>query len=105
MEDMKTDMAGAAAVIAAMSLVPEIAPPFPVHGYFGACEHLPSGTAYKPGDALVGRHGLSVEELNTHAEARLLLGHVLAWAAADEPAAISDLADLTRPILGPPRRR
>jgi leucyl aminopeptidase len=99
MEDMKTDMAGAAAVIAAMSLVPEIAPPFPVHGYFGACENLPSGTAYKPGDVLVGRNGVSVEVLNTDAEGRLVLGDVLAWAAEDKPAAIVDLATLTGAIL------
>src|SRR6266852_5220143 len=99
MEDMKTDMAGAAAVIAAMSLVPEIAPLFPVHGYFGACENLPSGTAYKPGDVLVGRNGVSVEVLNTDAEGRLVLGDVLAWAAEAEPAAIVDLATLTGAIL------
>ena len=99
MEDMKTDMAGAAAVIAAMSLVRAIAPPFPVHGYFGACENLPSGTAYKPGDVLVARNGVSVEVLNTDAEGRLVLGDVLAWAAEEEPAAMIDLATLTGAIL------
>jgi len=99
MEDMKTDMAGAAAVIAAMSLVPEIAPPFPVHGFFGACENLPSGSAYKPGDVLVGRNGVSVEVLNTDAEGRLVLGDVLAWAAEREPAAMVDLATLTGAIM------
>ena len=99
MEDMKTDMAGAAAVIAAMSLVAEIEPPFPVHGFFGACENLPSGTAYKPGDVLVGRNGVSVEVLNTDAEGRLVLGDVLAWAAEREPAAMVDLATLTGAIL------
>jgi leucyl aminopeptidase len=99
MEDMKTDMAGAAAVIAAMSLVPEIAPPFPVHGFFGACENLPSGTAYKPGDVLVGRNGVSVEVLNTDAEGRLVLGDILAWAAEREPAALVDLATLTGAIM------
>ena len=99
MENMKTDMAGAAAVIAAMSVVPEIAPPFPVHGFFGACENLPSGTAYKPGDVLVGRNGVSVEVLNTDAEGRLVLGDVLAWAAEREPAAIVDLATLTGAII------
>jgi leucyl aminopeptidase len=99
MEDMKTDMAGAAAVIAALSLVPEIAPPFPVHGFFGACENLPSGSAYKPGDVLVGRNGVSVEVLNTDAEGRLVLGDVLAWAAEREPAAMIDLATLTGAIM------
>jgi leucyl aminopeptidase len=99
MENMKTDMAGAAAVIAAMSLVGDIAPPFPVHGFFGACENLPSGTAYKPGDVLIGRNGVSVEVLNTDAEGRLVLGDVLAWAAEREPEAIVDLATLTGAIL------
>src|SRR3954462_11546784 len=53
MEDMKTDMAGAAAVIAAMRVVASVKPPFAVRAYFGACENLPSGTAYKPGDVIV----------------------------------------------------
>ncbi|MFL5421986.1 MAG: leucyl aminopeptidase [Myxococcales bacterium] len=99
MENMKTDMAGAAAVIAAMGLVAQIKPPFPVDGYFGACENLPSGTAYKPGDVLVGRNGTSVEVLNTDAEGRLVLGDVLAWACEREPAAVVDLATLTGAIL------
>ncbi|TMB30437.1 MAG: leucyl aminopeptidase [Deltaproteobacteria bacterium] len=99
MENMKTDMAGAAAIIAAMSVVAETKPPFPVDGYFGACENLPSGTAYKPGDVLVGRNGTSVEVLNTDAEGRLVLGDVLAWACEREPAAVIDLATLTGAIL------
>jgi leucyl aminopeptidase len=99
MENMKTDMAGAAAIIAAMSLVAQTKPPFPVDGYFGACENLPSGTAYKPGDVLIGRNGTSVEVLNTDAEGRLVLGDVLAWACEREPAAVVDLATLTGAIL------
>jgi leucyl aminopeptidase len=99
MEDMKTDMAGAAAVIAAMSLVAEMKPAFSVQGYFGACENLPSGSAYKPGDVLVARNGISVEVLNTDAEGRLVLGDVLAWANETKPSAIVDLATLTGAIL------
>src|SRR5438309_1972622 len=99
MEDMKTDMAGAAAVIAAMRLVAALEPPFPVRGYFGACENLPSGTAYKPGDVIVGKNGTSVEVLNTDAEGRLVLADVLAWAVEDKPAALVDLATLTGAIL------
>jgi leucyl aminopeptidase len=99
MEDMKVDMAGAAAVICAMELVARMKPPFPVRGYFGACENLPSGTAYKPGDVIVGKGGLSVEVLNTDAEGRLVLADVLAWAMEDEPSAIVDLATLTGAIL------
>ena len=99
MEDMKTDMAGAAAVIAAMRLVAAIKPSFPVRGYFGACENLPSGAAYKPGDVLVGKNGTSVEVLNTDAEGRLVLADVLAWAVEEKPAAVVDLATLTGAIL------
>ncbi len=99
MEDMKTDMAGAAAVIAAMALVARLKPPFPVHAYFGACENLPSGTAYKPGDVIVGKNGTSVEILNTDAEGRLVLADVLAWAVEEKPAALVDLATLTGAII------
>jgi leucyl aminopeptidase len=99
MEDMKTDMAGAAAVLAAMRLVAALRPPFPVRGYFGACENLPSGTAYKPGDVIVGKNGTTVEVLNTDAEGRLVLADVLAWAVEEKPAALVDLATLTGAIL------
>jgi leucyl aminopeptidase len=99
MEDMKTDMAGAAAVIAAMRVVASVKPPFPVRAYFGACENLPSGTAYKPGDVIVGKSGTSVEVLNTDAEGRLVLADVLAWAVEEKPAAVIDLATLTGAIL------
>ena len=99
MEDMKTDMAGAAAVMAAMRLVAELKPPFTVRAYFGACENLPSGTAYKPGDVIVGKNGTSVEVLNTDAEGRLVLADVLAWAVEEKPAAVVDLATLTGAIL------
>ena len=99
METMKVDMAGAAAVIAAMSLVGQEKPPFAVRGYFGACENMPSGTAYKPGDVIAGKNGLSVEVLNTDAEGRLVLADVLAWAVEEKPAAIVDLATLTGAIM------
>ena len=99
MEDMKTDMAGAAAVIAAMALVARLEPPFPVHAYFGACENMPSGTAYRPGDVIAGKNGLTVEVLNTDAEGRLVLADVLAWAIEEAPAAVVDLATLTGAIM------
>jgi leucyl aminopeptidase len=99
MEDMKADMAGAAAVIAAMKVIAFLEPPFPVRAYFGACENLPSGTAYKPGDVIKGKNGTSVEVLNTDAEGRLVLADVLSWAVEEKPAAIVDLATLTAAIL------
>ena len=61
MVDMKTDMAGAAAAIAAMKVVAELAPPFPVHTLVGACENMPGGRAYKPSDILIARNGKPVD--------------------------------------------
>jgi len=95
MVDMKTDMAGSAAVLGAMKVIAALKPPFPVHGYMGACENMPSGTAYRPGDILVSRLGKTVEITNTDAEGRLVLGDVLAWANELKPAMMVDLATLT----------
>lgn len=95
MVDMKTDMAGAAAVLAAMKVVGALKPPFPVHALMGACENMPSGGAYRPGDILVSRVGKTVEVTNTDAEGRLVLGDVLAFANELKPQAIVELATLT----------
>lgn len=95
MVDMKTDMAGSAAVLGAMQVVAKLKPPFPVHGLMGACENMPSGNAYRPGDVLHSRIGKTVEITNTDAEGRLVLGDVLAYAAELKPHALVDLATLT----------
>ncbi|MFZ5468591.1 MAG: leucyl aminopeptidase [Myxococcota bacterium] len=95
MVDMKTDMAGAAAVLGAMKVIATLAPPFPVHAFMGACENMPSGTAYRPGDILVSRLGKTVEITNTDAEGRLVLGDMLAYANELKPALLVDLATLT----------
>jgi leucyl aminopeptidase len=95
MVDMKTDMAGSAAVLGAMQVIAQLAPPFPVHAFIGACENMPSGTAYRPGDVLISRLGKTVEITNTDAEGRLVLGDMLTWAAEHKPFAIVDLATLT----------
>lgn len=95
MVDMKTDMAGSAAVLGAMRVIAQMQPPFPVHAFLGACENMPSGTAYRPGDILISRQGKTVEVTNTDAEGRLVLGDMLTWAAELEPSALVDLATLT----------
>ncbi len=95
MLDMKTDMAGSAAMLGAMRVIAFLKPPFPVHGFFGACENMPSGNAYRLGDVLTSRLGKTVEITNTDAEGRLVLGDILAWANEQKPAAIIDLATLT----------
>jgi leucyl aminopeptidase len=95
MVDMKTDMAGSAAVLGAMKVIAALKPPFPVHAFIGACENMPSGTAYRPGDILTSRLGKTVEITNTDAEGRLVLGDILTWASEHKPAQIIDLATLT----------
>lgn len=95
MMDMKTDMAGSAAMLGAMRVIAHLKPPFPVHGFFGACENMPSGHAYRLGDVLTSRLGKTVEITNTDAEGRLVLGDILAWANEQKPAALIDLATLT----------
>ncbi len=96
MVDMKTDMAGAAAVLAAMRVIAERPPPFPVHALVGACENMPGGRAYKPSDVLRACNGKTVEVTNTDAEGRLVLGDLLAWGIeAFRPAAAIDVATLT----------
>ncbi|MFO7156049.1 MAG: leucyl aminopeptidase, partial [Pseudomonadota bacterium] len=96
MVDMKTDMAGAAAVIGAMKVIGEvIKPDFPVYGFIGACENMPSGSSYRPGDVLVSRLGKTVEITNTDAEGRLVLGDVLAYACETKPRGVVDIATLT----------
>jgi leucyl aminopeptidase len=95
MIDMKTDMAGSAAVLGAMKVIGHLKPPFPVHALIGACENMPSGAAYRPGDVLISRLGKTVEVTNTDAEGRLVLGDMLSYAAEMRPQLVVDIATLT----------
>jgi leucyl aminopeptidase len=95
METMKTDMGGAAAVIAAMSALSGLGVTQKVVGYAPMVENMPSGDAIRPGDVLTFRNGKTAEVLNTDAEGRLILADALALAAEGKPDAIVDLATLT----------
>jgi leucyl aminopeptidase len=95
METMKTDMSGAAAVIAAMSVLRESGVKAKVTAYVPMVENMPSGSAIRPGDVLRIRNGKTVEVLNTDAEGRLILADALSLAVEDRPDAIVDLATLT----------
>ena len=92
---MKTDMSGAAAVIAAMSALRDLGVKARVIGYVPLVENMPSGAAIRPGDVLTHRNGKTVEVLNTDAEGRLILADALAMAAEGAPDAMVDLATLT----------
>lgn len=95
MEEMKYDMSGGAAVLAALGAVAELALPVNLVGIVPATENLPSGSALKPSDVIRTRAGKTVEVVNTDAEGRLVLADALAYALRYEPAAILDAATLT----------
>jgi len=95
MDEMKMDMAGAAAVLGTLRAAARLKLPVNLVGIVPAVENLPSGTAYRPGDILTSLSGKTIEVLNTDAEGRLILADALTWAGRFEPAAIIDLATLT----------
>ena len=95
MKTMKTDMSGAAAVLATMSVLADLEVKVPVTGYLASAENMPSGRATRPGDVLTMKNGKTVEVLNTDAEGRLVMADALALGAASRPAAIIDVATLT----------
>ena len=101
---MKKDMGGAAHAIALAGLVMQAGLPVRLHLLVPAAENAVSGNAFRPGDVLRSRAGISVEIGNTDAEGRLLLGDALARAGEAKPELIIDFATLTgaaRAALGP----
>jgi leucyl aminopeptidase len=95
MATMKSDMAGAAAVLGAMGALKELAVPVPVLGIAAATENMISGRATRPGDVVRGLGGKTVEINNTDAEGRLVLADAVAFAGQEGAAEIIDLATLT----------
>ncbi len=104
MEDMKTDMAGAAAVYGAMQAIAELEIPIRVLGVAPLSENMTGGAAQRPGDVFTAYNGKTVEVLNTDAEGRLVLADGLGIAAEAGPDLIVDIATLTgaaKVALGP----
>ncbi len=95
MEEMKFDMSGAGAVLAAMRAIGELGVEANVIGVVPATENLPSGTAFKPGDIIRGHLGKTIEVVNTDAEGRLILVDALSYVRRFNPAAVVDAATLT----------
>lgn len=95
MEDMKYDMAGAAAVLGILEAAARLRIPQRVIGLIPSTENLPSGTALKPGDVIRGESGTSIEVVNTDAEGRLILSDALSYSRRLGPRAVIDLATLT----------
>lgn len=95
MSDMKGDMAGGAAVIAAIGAVAELKLKINVTAIIPATENLPGGKALKPGDVLQASNGKTIEVVNTDAEGRLILADALSYAVKKGISPLIDLATLT----------
>ncbi len=101
---MKKDMGGAACALALAQLLMQLDAPVQLRVLIPAVENSVDGHAYRPGDVIPSRKGLTVEIGNTDAEGRLVLADALAEADAERPALLVDLATLTgaaRIALGP----
>jgi leucyl aminopeptidase len=96
---MKNDMGGAAAVVAAMTLVPLVAPKLEVTAYIPMTDNMLGPDATRPGDVLRTRSGTTIEVVNTDAEGRLILADALTMAVEGGADAIIDLATLTGACL------
>ncbi|MCE9547911.1 MAG: leucyl aminopeptidase [Planctomycetia bacterium] len=95
MKTMKCDMAGAATVLGAIRAIAMLKLPVNVSGYMGLVENMTGPAAFKLGDVLTARNGVTIEVHNTDAEGRLVLADVLTVAAEQHPARMIDLATLT----------
>jgi leucyl aminopeptidase len=95
MQDMKGDMAGGAAVIAAMGAVAELELPVRIVAVVAAAENLVSGDSFRPGDILRAANGKTIEITNTDAEGRLVLADAMWYARREGATHLLDLATLT----------
>lgn len=95
MDQMKCDMAGAAAVAGAMYAVAKQQLPLHVVALVPATDNRPGGNAYVPGDVIRMHNGLTVEVLNTDAEGRLILADALSYGERYKPELVFTLATLT----------
>jgi leucyl aminopeptidase len=96
---MKGDMAGSAAVVAAIKTASELKLPVKIFGVMPLVENMPSGNALKTGDVLVALNGKSIEVDNTDAEGRLILADALTYSLRFKPDYMVDIATLTGAAL------
>ncbi|MGV2985504.1 leucyl aminopeptidase [Microbacterium sp. AGC85] len=95
MENMKSDMAGAAAAVQSLFAIARLELPVRVTAWLALAENMPSGSAVRPADVLRIYGGKTVEVTNTDAEGRLVLADALVAAQEDAPDLLVDLATLT----------
>jgi leucyl aminopeptidase len=100
MEEMKTDMGGAGAVLGTLRAVADLKLPINLVGLIPSTDNMPSGSALKPGDVVKTYNGMTMEIVDTDAEGRVILSDALGYAAKNYDAqAIIDLATLTGSII------
>ena len=95
MGEMKGDMAGGAAVMAAISAIAQLKPKINVAAIIPATENMPSGNAIRPGDILTAMNGKTIEIISTDAEGRLILADALSYTKKLDAKYIIDVATLT----------
>ena len=95
MDEMKGDMAGGAAVMAAVSAIAQLKPKINVTAIIPAVENMPSGNALKPGDIITAINGKTIEIISTDAEGRLILADALGYANKLGARLMVDVATLT----------
>ncbi|OGB89772.1 hypothetical protein A2625_06020 [candidate division WOR-1 bacterium RIFCSPHIGHO2_01_FULL_53_15] len=95
MDEMKSDMAGAAAVLGTMSLLADLKPKKNVIGVIPLTENMPSGHATKPGDVVGSLSGYTIEVTNTDAEGRMILADAITYAKKRGATKLIDVATLT----------
>ncbi len=95
MMTMKSDMSGAAAVLAAISGIADRGAKVNVTAWLAMAENMPSATAIKPSDVITMYGGKTVEVMNTDAEGRLVLADALVAACEEDPDVVIDIATLT----------
>lgn len=95
MEDMISDMAGAASVLCVMKCISKLKPKKNIIALIPVVENMPSGSAYKPGDVIITYSGKTVEVVNTDAEGRLILCDAISYAKELGSTTIIDIATLT----------
>src|SRR5437867_365729 len=95
MEQMKADMTGGAAVLAAVRAAARLRLPLNLVAVIPATENMPGGRAIKPGDVLRSLSGKTIEVINTDAEGRLILADGLTYAQRVKPPVLVDIGTLT----------
>lgn len=95
MRDMKKDMGGAAHALGVASMIMALKLPINLRVLLPIAENAVSGNAYRPGDILTSRKGITVEIDDTDAEGRLVVADALAYASEDKPDLLVDFCTLT----------